>query len=119
MAVRRDIAKTHASRWGTFYRKASKKKTESSMQCAELYKVEIRGVRLLSIRWMKTMAWRSAQRLGAELDLLWVADHDPSEEEQEQVDALTRIAGKCPVHRAIEGPVTFAERIELVSPASA
>jgi putative redox protein len=33
---------------------------------------------------------------------------------QEQVDALTRIAGKCPVHRALEGPSTFDERIELV-----
>ena len=25
-------------------------------------------------------AWRSAQRLGAETDLLWVSDHEPSED---------------------------------------
>ena len=36
---------------------------------------------------------------------------------QEQVDALSRIAAKCPVHRALEGPSVFEERIELVSPA--
>jgi putative redox protein len=35
---------------------------------------------------------------------------------EEQVDALRRIAGKCPVHRALEGPSTFEDRIELVSP---
>jgi len=35
---------------------------------------------------------------------------------QEQVDALRRIAGKCPVHRALEGPSTFEDRIEFVSP---
>jgi len=36
---------------------------------------------------------------------------------QEQVDALHRIAGKCPVHRALERQSTFEERTELVSPA--
>src|ERR1700727_112832 len=36
-------------------------------------------------------AWRSAQRLGAELDVLWVADHEPGEDEQEQVEALRRL----------------------------
>jgi putative redox protein len=36
---------------------------------------------------------------------------------EEQVDKLRVIAGKCPVHRALEGPSTFEERIELVSPA--
>src|ERR1700691_1103881 len=33
-------------------------------------------------------AWRSAQRLGAELDILWVAEHEPGPQEQEQIDAL-------------------------------
>jgi two-component system sensor histidine kinase KdpD len=47
-------------------------------------------------------AWRSAQRLGAELDLLWVADHDPSEEEQNQVDALRRLASVLGAHLLIE-----------------
>jgi two-component system, OmpR family, sensor histidine kinase KdpD len=47
-------------------------------------------------------AWRSAQRLGAELDLLWVADHEPSGEEQEQVDALRRLASVLGAHLLIE-----------------
>lgn len=38
---------------------------------------------------------------------------------QEQVDALRRIAGKCPVHRALEGESIFEDRVELVSPAQA
>ena len=37
-------------------------------------------------------AWRSAQRLGAELDLLCVADHHASDEEQQPLDALRRLA---------------------------
>jgi putative redox protein len=36
---------------------------------------------------------------------------------QEQVDVLRRIAGKCPVHRALEGESIFEDRVELVSPA--
>ncbi len=47
-------------------------------------------------------AWRSAQRLGAELDLLWVADHDPSPEEQEQLDALRRLASVLGAHLLVE-----------------
>jgi len=47
-------------------------------------------------------AWRSAQRLGAELDLLWVADHEPNEEEQDQVDALRRLASVLGAHLLIE-----------------
>jgi two-component system, OmpR family, sensor histidine kinase KdpD len=47
-------------------------------------------------------AWRSAQRLGAELDLLWVTDHDPSVEEQEQLDALRRLASVLGAHLLIE-----------------
>ncbi len=47
-------------------------------------------------------AWRSAQRLGGELDLLWVADHDPSAEEQEQLDALRRLASVLGAHLLIE-----------------
>ena len=47
-------------------------------------------------------AWRSAQRLGAELDLLWVADHDPSEQEQEQLEALRRLASVLGAHLLIE-----------------
>jgi two-component system, OmpR family, sensor histidine kinase KdpD len=37
-------------------------------------------------------AWRSAQRLGAELDILVVLAREPSAEEREQIDALHRLA---------------------------
>jgi two-component system, OmpR family, sensor histidine kinase KdpD len=47
-------------------------------------------------------AWRSAQRLGAELDLLWVADHEPSVQEQDQIDALRRLASILGAHLIIE-----------------
>lgn len=47
-------------------------------------------------------AWRSAQRLGAELDLLWVTDHDPNHEEQQQLDALRRLASVLGAHLLIE-----------------
>jgi two-component system, OmpR family, sensor histidine kinase KdpD len=47
-------------------------------------------------------AWRSAQRLGAELDVLWVADHDATPEEQEQLDALRRLASVLGAHLLIE-----------------
>ena len=47
-------------------------------------------------------AWRSAQRLGAELDLLWVIDHDPSELEREQLDALRRLASVLGAHLLTE-----------------
>lgn len=43
-------------------------------------------------------AWRSAQRLGAELDILWVADHEPTELEQEQIAALRRLASVLGAH---------------------
>jgi two-component system sensor histidine kinase KdpD len=47
-------------------------------------------------------AWRSAQRLGAELDVLWVSDHEPSEAEQEQLDALRRLTSVLGAHLLIE-----------------
>ncbi|MGO9792614.1 MAG: histidine kinase [Solirubrobacteraceae bacterium] len=47
-------------------------------------------------------AWRSAQRLGAELDLLWVAGHDPRPEEEEQIEALRRLATVLGAHLLIE-----------------
>jgi two-component system sensor histidine kinase KdpD len=47
-------------------------------------------------------AWRSAQRLGAELDVLWVADHEPSAEDQEQLDALRQLASVLGAHLLIE-----------------
>jgi two-component system sensor histidine kinase KdpD len=47
-------------------------------------------------------AWRSAQRLGAELDMLWVADHEATDEEQEQVEALRRLASVLGAHLLVE-----------------
>jgi putative redox protein len=41
----------------------------------------------------------------------------PSSCSEEQVERLKVIAGKCPVHRTLAGPVTFDERVELVEPA--
>lgn len=35
---------------------------------------------------------------------------------EDQVERLAVIAGKCPVHRILEGAVSFEERIELVEP---
>jgi two-component system sensor histidine kinase KdpD len=40
--------------------------------------------------------------LGAELDLLWVADHDPTPEEQEQLEALRRLASVLGAHLLVE-----------------
>jgi two-component system, OmpR family, sensor histidine kinase KdpD len=49
-------------------------------------------------------AWRSAQRLGAELDLLWVQrpGRTPSSEEQGQLDALGRLAAVLGAHLLVE-----------------
>jgi two-component system sensor histidine kinase KdpD len=47
-------------------------------------------------------AWRSAQRLGAELDLLWVQDHEPTAEERDQLDALRRLAAVLGAHLLVE-----------------
>jgi putative redox protein len=35
---------------------------------------------------------------------------------EEQVHRLRAVAAKCPVHRTLDGEVTFEERIELVDP---
>ena len=60
-------------------------------------------------------AWRSAQRLGAELDLLWVTDHDPSAEEQEQLDALRRLASVLGAHLLIERADDVAHTTQRVA----
>ena len=50
-------------------------------------------------------AWRSAQRLGAELDVLWVTDDEPTEEEREQLTALRRLTSVLGAHLFVEhGP---------------
>ena len=42
----------------------------------------------------------------------------PSSCTPEQIERLEAIAAKCPVHRTLEGGVTFAERVELIEPAA-
>jgi two-component system sensor histidine kinase KdpD len=48
-------------------------------------------------------AWRSAQRLGADLDVLWVgkAGTEPGPEEQEQLDALRRLTAVLGAHMLV------------------
>ena len=40
----------------------------------------------------------------------------PEQLTDEQVERLNVIAAKCPIHRTLEGEVTFNERVERVSP---
>jgi two-component system, OmpR family, sensor histidine kinase KdpD len=47
-------------------------------------------------------AWRSAQRLGADLDLLWVARRDPTAQEQEELAALRQLASVLGAHLLVE-----------------
>jgi putative redox protein len=39
----------------------------------------------------------------------------PESLSEEQVDRLTVIAAKCPIHRTLEGEVTFDERVQRVA----
>jgi two-component system sensor histidine kinase KdpD len=49
-------------------------------------------------------AWRSAQRLGADLDVLWVAPagREPTAEQQAQLEALRRLASVLGAHLLVE-----------------
>jgi two-component system, OmpR family, sensor histidine kinase KdpD len=47
-------------------------------------------------------AWRSAQRLGAELDVLWVTDEEPTEEQRDQLAALRRLTSVLGAHLLVE-----------------
>jgi two-component system sensor histidine kinase KdpD len=60
-------------------------------------------------------AWRSAQRLQGDLDLLWVRRHEPSPEEQEQIDALRRLATVLGAHLLIEPGDDVAETVRRVA----
>ena len=40
----------------------------------------------------------------------------PESLSDEQVERLTVIAAKCPIHRTLEGEVTFEERVQRVTP---
>jgi two-component system sensor histidine kinase KdpD len=60
-------------------------------------------------------AWRSAQRLGAELDLLYVAVRPPSDGEVEQLDALRRLAVMLGAHLLVEPGDDVAETTRRVA----
>jgi two-component system sensor histidine kinase KdpD len=60
-------------------------------------------------------AWRSAQRLQAELDILWVAPHEPTAEEREQLDALRRLATLLGAHLLVEPGDDVAETVKRVA----
>lgn len=47
-------------------------------------------------------AWRSAQRLGAELDILWVQAREPTTPEREQLEALRALAALLGAHLLVE-----------------
>jgi two-component system, OmpR family, sensor histidine kinase KdpD len=47
-------------------------------------------------------AWRSAQRLGSELDVLWVAPDEPDARQTEQLDALRRLCSVLGAHMLVE-----------------
>ncbi|MGI8713471.1 MAG: histidine kinase [Solirubrobacteraceae bacterium] len=61
-------------------------------------------------------AWRSAQRLGAELDVLWVSpDSDPDEEQDEQLAALRRLTSVLGAHLLVERGEDVAQVTQRVA----
>jgi two-component system sensor histidine kinase KdpD len=61
-------------------------------------------------------AWRSAQRLGAELDVLWVTgEEEPSETENEQLAALRRLTSVLGAHLLLERGTDVAEVTQRVA----
>ncbi len=62
-------------------------------------------------------AWRSAQRLGADLDLLWVKrpGYKPSAEEQNQLDAIGRLAAVLGAHLMVEEGDDVAQTVKEVA----
>jgi two-component system sensor histidine kinase KdpD len=56
-------------------------------------------------------AWRSAQRLQGELDILWVSSREPDKEEREQLDALRRLATVLGAHLLVERGDDVAETV--------
>ncbi len=60
-------------------------------------------------------AWRSAQRLGAELDLLYVKSSEPNEEEADQLRALRKLASVLGAHLLVESGRDVAETTARVA----
>jgi two-component system sensor histidine kinase KdpD len=60
-------------------------------------------------------AWRSAQRLQAELDILWVTAHEPNAAERDQLDGLRRLATVLGAHLLVEPGDDVAETVQRVA----
>jgi two-component system, OmpR family, sensor histidine kinase KdpD len=60
-------------------------------------------------------AWRSAQRLQAELDILWVSAHEPDAAERDQLEALRRLATLLGAHLLVEPGDDVAETVQRVA----
>ncbi len=62
-------------------------------------------------------AWRSAQRLGADLDLLWVKrpGYRPTPEEQNQLDGIGRLAAVLGAHLMVEEGDDVARTVKEVA----
>jgi two-component system, OmpR family, sensor histidine kinase KdpD len=62
-------------------------------------------------------AWRSAQRLGAELDLLWVKrpGYRPTPEEQDQLHAIGRLAAVLGAHLIVEEGDDLAQTVKEIA----
>ncbi len=62
-------------------------------------------------------AWRSAQRLGCPLDIVWVAPHDyePTEDEQDQLDAIFNLASVLGAQFMIERGDDIIETVRRVA----
>jgi two-component system, OmpR family, sensor histidine kinase KdpD len=60
-------------------------------------------------------AWRSAQRLQAELDILWVQPHEPDAAERDQLEALRRLATLLGAHLLVERGDDVAETVQRVA----
>jgi two-component system sensor histidine kinase KdpD len=60
-------------------------------------------------------AWRSAQRLQAELDILWVNPDEPTASEREQLDGLRRLATLLGAHLLVEPGDDVADIVKRVA----
>jgi len=60
-------------------------------------------------------AWRSAQRLQAELDILWVSGHEPDADERDQLEALRRLATLLGAHLLVVRGDDVAETVKQVA----
>jgi two-component system sensor histidine kinase KdpD len=60
-------------------------------------------------------AWRSAQRLQGELDILWVKSHEPDAAERDALEGLRRLATVLGAHLLVEPGDDVAETVQRVA----